>query len=212
VAEKHSSLNQYHFILYSPGQHESLPIEQQGTTKRSRIPSFILGSKGQKGDTALKDAVTISWKEKRGNFVGPIFFHRNKCFQKRVKVSAGSGPTRLNLNVNFKLFPNGINWDQDSYSTLKIEVTSPYSQMISSDAHLQLSVTGSDPDTGNIITARQVEWSLHEKAHIMKEFLAHEIIKVSSAAYFEFQATLRVKFSLSKDWVVVDTVSSMPCM
>ena len=184
--------------------------EQQGAIKRSRIPPFLPGSKGQKGSAELKDAVTISWKEKRGNFVGPIFFHKNKCFQKRVKVSAGSGPTRLNLNVNFKLYPNGINWDQDSYSTLKIEATSPSSQILSSDAHLQLSVTGTDPHTGNIITAQQAEWPLHEKAHIMKEFLAHDIIKVSSAQHFEFQATLRVKFSLSKDWVVVDTVSSMP--
>ena len=127
-----------------------------------------------------------------------------------MKVSAGSGPTKLNLNINFKLFPNGINWDQDSYSTLKIEVTSPSSQTLSSDVHSQLVVTGADCETGDVITSRQAEWPLHDRAHIIKEFIAHEVIKVSSARYFEFKATLRVKYSLSKDWVVVNPIISIP--
>ena len=151
--------------------------------------------------------MTVSWKVKRSEFVDPLFYHKNNCFEKKVKVSAGSGPTKLNLNVNFKLFPNGINWDQDSYSTLKIEVTSPSSQTLSSDVYLQLVVTGADCQTGDVITSRQAEWPLHDKAHIIKEFIAHEVIKVSSARYFEFKATLRVKYSLSKDWVVVNWIN-----
>ena len=170
----------------------------------------MLSSFRKKGDTELNESVTVSWKVKRSEFVGPLFFHKNKCFEKKVKVSAGSRPTRLNLDVNFKLFPNGINWDQDSYSTLKIEVTSPSSQTLSSDVHLQLVVTGADCETGDVITSWQAEWPLREEACIIKEFIAHEVIKFSSAKYFEFKATLRVKYSLSKDWVVVDPINSKP--
>ena len=184
-------------------QHETKPPKQQDVTRQGRKSLSWLSSFRKKGSTELNESVTVSWKVKRSEFVVPLFFHKNNCFEKKVEVSAGSGPTRLNLDVNFKLFPNGINWDQDSYSTLKIEVTS---QTLSSDVHLQLVVTGADCETGDVITSRHAEWPLHEKAYIIKEFIAHEVIKVSSAKHFEFKATLRVKYSLSKDWVVVDPI------
>lgn len=177
---------------------------QRGATKQPKKSSSWLSLFRNREDTKLNESVTVSWKVKRSEFVDPLFYHKNNCFEKKVKFSAGSGPTKLNLNVNFKLFPNGINWDQDSYSTLKIEVTSPSSQTLSSDVYLQLVVTGADCQTGDVITSRQAEWPLHDRAHVIKEFIAHEVIKVSSARYFEFKATLRVKYSLSKDWVVVN--------
>ena len=151
---------------------------------------------------ASKTGMTINWRIPRDDFIDPIFHHKNKCFDRKCRFSTGSGSSILNVHLAIKLYPNGINWDQGSYSTLKIELLEA-SRPPPCTAYILLDISGYDSHAGHVIASRQVEYPLRTKEYLIPEFLSHEVIKVSNAKNFEFRATIKVKYLLCSDWVVI---------
>ena len=156
-----------------------------------------------------KTGMTIDWKIPRDDFIGPIFYHKGKTFEKKCRFSTGSGSSIINVQLAIRLFPNGINWDQGSYSTLKVEILST-SRPPSSAAYIHFDITGYDCHAGHVIASRQVEYPMKNKEFLIPEFLSHEVIKVSHARHFEFRAIIKVKYLVCRDWVLVapDKVAS----
>ena len=64
----------------------------------------------------------IEWKISRDNFLDPIFHHKSKFFEKKVRISIGCGKSRLSVNLLVKLHPNGLGNDLGSFSTLTVEI------------------------------------------------------------------------------------------
>lgn len=149
-----------------------------------------------------KTGMTIDWRIPRDDFIGPIFHHKNKVFEKKCRFSTGSGSSILNVQLAIRLYPNGINWDQGSYSTLKIEITST-SRPPPPAAFIQFDVTGYDCHAGHVITSRQVEYPMQDREFLIPEFLSHEVIKISHTKNFEFRATIKIKYLVCRDWVLV---------
>ena len=149
-----------------------------------------------------KTGMTIDWRLPRDDFIDPIFHHKNKTFERKCRFSTGSGSSILNVQLAIRLYPNGINWDQGSYSTLKVEITNT-SRPPPPTAYIQFDITGYDCHAGHMIASRQVEYPLKHKEFLIPEFLSHEVIKVSHAKNFEFRATIRIKYLVCSDWVVI---------
>ena len=149
-----------------------------------------------------KTGMNIDWRIPRDDFIDPIFHHKNKTFEKKCRFSTGSGSSTLNVQLAIRLYPNGINWDNGAYSTLKIETTNT-SRPPPHTAYIQFDIKGYDCYAGNVIASRQVEYPLKKGAFIIPEFLSHEVIKVSHAKNFEFRATIKIKYLVCRDWVVV---------
>ena len=149
-----------------------------------------------------KTGMTIDWRIPRDNFIDPIFHHKNKTFERKCRFSTGSGSSILNVQLAIRLYPNGINWDHGSYSTLIVEIMST-SRPPPPTAYIQFEITGYDCHAGHVITSRQVEYPLKHKEFLIPEFLSHEVIKVSHAKNFEFRATIKIKYLVCSDWVVI---------
>ena len=149
-----------------------------------------------------KTGMTIDWRIPRDDFIDPIFHHKNKVFEKKCRFSTGSGSSILNVQLAIRLYPNGINWDQGSYSTLKIEITST-SRPPPPAAYIQLDITGYDCHAGHVIASRQVEYPMQDREFLIPEFLSHEVIKFSHTKNFEFRATIKIKYLVCRDWVLV---------
>ena len=149
-----------------------------------------------------KTGMTIDWRLPRDDFINPIFYHKNKIFERKCRFSTGSGSSILNVQLAIRLYPNGINWDQGSYSTLIVEITST-SRPPPPTAYIQFEITGYDCHAGHVIASRQVEYPLKHKEFLIPEFLSHEVIKVSHAKNFEFRATIKIKYLVCRDWVVI---------
>ena len=149
-----------------------------------------------------KTGMTIDWRIPRDDFIDPIFHHKNKTFERKCRFSTGSGSSILNVQLAIRLYPNGINWDQGSYSTLIVEITNT-SRPPPHTAYIQFEITGYDCHAGHVITSRQVEYPLKHREFLIPEFLSHEVIKVSHARNFEFRATIKIKYLVCSDWVVI---------
>ena len=154
--------------------------------------------------TKSANGMIVDWKIPRDDFIDPIFHHRNRSFEKKCRFSTGSGSSVLNVQLTIRLYPNGINWDQGSYSTLKVEVTNT-SRPPPHTAYLQFDITGYDCHAGHVIASRRVEYPLKNKEFLIPEFLSHEVIKVSHAKHFEFRTTIKIKYLVCRDWVVIAT-------
>lgn len=151
-----------------------------------------------------KTGMTIDWRIPRDDFIDPIFHHKSKLFEKKCRFSTGSGPSLLSVQLAIRLFANGINWDQGSYSTLKVEITNT-SRPPPESAYILFDIKGYDCHAGHIIASRQVEYPLKNKEFLVPEFLSHEVIKVSHTKNFEFRATIKIKYLVCRDWVVIAT-------
>ena len=149
-----------------------------------------------------KTGMTIDWRIPRDDFIDPIFHHKNKTFERKCRFSTGSGSSILNVQLAIRLYPNGINWDQGSYSTLIVEITNT-SRPPPHTAYIQFEIAGYDCHAGHVIASRQVEYPLKHKEFLIPEFLSHEVIKVSHARNFEFRATIKIKYLVCSDWVVI---------
>ena len=149
-----------------------------------------------------KTGMTIDWRIPRDDFIDPIFHHKNKSFERKCRFSTGSGSSVLNVQLAIRLYPNGINWDQGSYSTLIVEITNT-SRPPPHTAYIQFEITGYDCHAGHMITSRQVEYPLKHREFLIPEFLSHEVIKVSHARNFEFRAIIKIKYLVCSDWVVI---------
>lgn len=149
-----------------------------------------------------KTGMTIDWRIPRDDFIDPIFHHKNKVFEKKCRFSTGSGPSVLNVQLAIRLFPNGLNWDQGSYSTLKVEITS-ISRQPPTTAYIQFDMTGYDCHAGHVITSRQVEYPMQDREFLIPEFLSHEVIKFSHTKNFDFRAIIKIKYLVCQDWVLV---------
>ena len=133
---------------------------------------------------------------KRDDFILPIFHHKDKCFEKKVKLNIGT--SKQNPVVTFKLYPNGLNVDKNRSSTLKVEVT--HLGKLERGMILQVNITGQDCHSGDIIVSRQVENSLNHNSFLLPDFISHEIIKLSNARNFQFTATLHI----ADEWLIVE--------
>lgn len=162
------------------------------------------------------DKPTFPWKLRRMDFVEPIFQHQPKTFTNKFTVTSSRGQKECSLTFALKLYPNGVNWDQDKSASLYVEIsgpcgTSPSHAPNSSPSHatctayvevVLLEVGGHGGK--EVLAFRRQVCRLQEKREFMLEdFIPHDVIKTSSADYFKLLFNISVSYSLGLDWVWV---------
>ena len=187
---------------------EATPSHQKHTPLVGAMPlyrRYTIGSLREASymrDVKNKQRMTFDWDIRRSDFIDPLFNHKNRTFVKKWRYFSGSSSSDLKVHFNVALYPNGINWDQDSFSTLKVLITK-VSRTPPSTAFLKFHITGSDCQAGHVICSRQVESSFALKEFVIQEFLSHEVIKESRAKNFEFKITVEVGYH-SLEWELID--------
>ena len=152
-------------------------------------------------DQVTRGIPTYKWALKRKEFIDPIFNHTNKTIQKKFRVRAGAKKSRCGLTFALKLYPNGVNWDQDSFSSLHVEVAP--SALCANDASiLYLSVMV--VDGAQVLSQRRKVCRLQEeKEFMLKQFLSHEVVKTSKANKLYVLLRVQLSYRLGEGWVCI---------
>lgn len=149
---------------------------------------------------------TCSWPLKRSDFIAPIFLHNNKTFEKNFQVRAGGKKTGCVFTFVLKLYPNGVNWDQDSSASLHVEVMTPHSAQTSSVLYFGVCVVEDRTTSCHVLTQRRRICKLREeKEFLFDGFLSHEVVKTSQAKILCVLFHVELSYLLGEDWVCVGT-------
>lgn len=154
---------------------------------------------------------TLTWTLKRTSFLEPIFNHTAKCIDKKFTLKVGGGRVRssgCSLTIALKLFPNGLNWALDRSASLKVQVTGH----TSSTLYLNMMVEEKGLRHSHMLVSRRKVCKLaKERAFLIEEFLAHDVLKMSSAKNFLLTLDVELGYRLGEDWVCIGTDSSLGC-
>ena len=131
----------------------------------------------------------------------PLFHHKSRTFEKKIKLCLG--PSSPCLPVIFKMFPNGIGSDENIYASFRVELPSAM-EMVPKGTALSFHITARDLHTADILVSRHMDCPIDKECYTLEQFLAHEVIKSSQARHFEISITIRVHASPS-GWVEVNS-------
>lgn len=152
-------------------------------------------------DQVTRGIPTYKWTLKRKEFIDPIFNHTNKIVEKKFRVKAGAKRSRCGLTFVLKLYPNGVNWDQDSFSSLHVEVVpSALCTNAASIVYLSVLVVGGE----QVLSHRRKVCRLQEEKRFMfDQFLAHDVVKTSKANKFYVLFNVQLSYRLGEGWVCI---------
>ena len=141
----------------------------------------------------------VLWRIKRDQFMVPLFHHKRKTFEKKIKLCLGrSAPY---LPINFKLFPNGLGSDENLYASFRVELPST-AHIPSKATALSFNISVRDLHTADVLVSRCMECSMGKECYTLEQFLAHEVIKSSQARHLEISITVRVRYP-AQGWVEI---------
>ena len=170
------------------------------------------------------DKPTFQWIVQRKSFIDPIFNHQSKTFNKKFTVAGGSREGECTLTFALKLYPNGVNWDQDTSASLQVEIGDPRSSSpshppssprhASCTAYVEVMLVElvGKAEQKLLSYRRQVCRLWEKKGFILNHFIPHDVIKTSSAESFRLLFNVTVSYSLGEDWVWVGAEDNLGCM
>ena len=151
---------------------------------------------------------TYVWKVKRNEFYNPMFRHTHVIMEKSFGVVSTSSGENLGLKFILKLYPNGIEWDWDTFATLKVEVkgVTPVSPGHGSRIlyfHVKVIEEGQNPQ---ILAYREHLSELKDQEFFLKEFVPHEVVKMSQAKTFSLLFTISIRYNVGEgEWQSIET-------
>ena len=139
----------------------------------------------------------------------PVIKHDNKAFERKFQVKVGTG-TKFILTFVLKLYPNGVNWDQDSSASLHVEVKTSLSSHVNTKVYFGVRVVEDRTTSRDILAERRRICCLkEEREFLLDEFLSHEVVKTSQAKLLYMLFHVEMSYQLGEDWVCVETEQAL---
>ncbi len=180
-----------------------------------KSPSIILTSQ-----PPVTSEPTFKWMLHRKNFFTPIFYHSNKPMNNKVTVSVGAQEEKRTLTFALKLYPNGVNWDQDMSASLQVEISGPCNPSPSHapcgnscTLYMEVMLVELKKLEQQMLAWRRQVCQLREKrGFILDHFIPHDIIKNSNADSFLLLFNINLSYSLGEDWIWVGASKDLGLM
>jgi hypothetical protein len=189
-----------------PGQHQTLQRSWTVDSEDSGINMSPVGpSPIQYHCDHTPGRYAHKWVLKREDFKSPIFMHKNKSFDSKfqMKVCGNSGCV---LTFVLKLYPNGVNQDQNSSASLHVDILTPSGTQSASIVYFGVRVVEDRTTARHILTERKKICRLKEETGFLLDgFLPHEVVKTSQAKLLYMLFSVELSYMLGQDWVCVGT-------
>ena len=167
---------------------------------------------------------TFCWPIQRKKFFQPIFTHSNKDISKKFAVQCGAKENRCTLNFGLKLYPNGVNWDQDKSVSLQAEITGPERSghspsHASCTLYVEVMLLEQPKRKKRLLLEQQllahrrkVCRLREQKGFLIEQFISHDVVKHSKADNFQLLFYINLSYNLGEDWVWVGAEKNLGCM
>lgn len=156
---------------------------------------------------------TCVWPLKRDELIGPIFKHSNKAIEKRFNMRGGTKESGCGLTFVLKLYPNGVNWDQDSSASLHVDIATSLGPRTSSIVYFEVKVVEDRSTSREVLSHRRRVCRLKEEREFMiTEFLPHQVVKTSRAKLLCILFHVELSYLLGEDWVCIGGDQDLGCV